>query len=88
MHICGQIGAYHHKDVHTDINNIEFNSLELSVFVECDAGYFGTWRNCTLCPGNTIKPSRGDAESCPVWCNGNTSVPNYSHTQCGTWVSH
>ena len=39
--------------------------------------------SCSICPGNTIKTSVGNATSCNATCDGVTTVPNGKHTTCG-----
>ena len=53
------------------------------VFTECAAGYYASGTNCSLCIGNTIKPSQGDASQCDTECDPG-SEPNDVHTACGT----
>ena len=52
-------------------------------YIECAAGYYGTQSSCTACPGNTIKPSQGDALDCDTECDPTSSDPNADHTECG-----
>ena len=55
-------------------------------FTECKAGYYGNGGDtCTLCPGNEIKPSQGDAPDCSAdqLCDGVSSEANAEHTACG-----
>ena len=49
----------------------------------CNAGYYKNGGTCTMCPGNTIKATDGDATSCTVLCDGTSQVPNSAHTGCG-----
>ena len=58
----------------------------MCVFIECNAGYYGNaTTNCTLCPGNTIKSSQGDAADCNAEtpCDGVSNEVNAEHTACG-----
>ena len=38
-----------------------------------------------MCTGNTIKKTTGNAQNCDADepCNGETTVPNQNHTDCG-----
>ena len=58
------------------------NWINIFDFVECNAGYHGSGRTCTLCSGNTIKPDQGDAPSCDTECDTESSEPNTERTQC------
>ena len=52
-------------------------------FTECNAGYYGNGSDdCTLCPDNTIKSTRGDAPDCNA-CDGVSNEANTEHTACG-----
>ena len=55
-----------------------------NVSTECNAGYYGSpSTTCTLCSGNMIKPSQGDAPSCDIECDPAWSQPNAERTACG-----
>ena len=51
----------------------------------CKAGYYSSGSSCTLCTGNEIKSTPGDAADCSADtpCDGITSVPNDEHSTCG-----
>ena len=49
----------------------------------CNAGYYGTGGSCALCPGDTIKPTIGDAENSSMTCDEMLTVANSNHTACG-----
>ena len=53
-------------------------------FLECEAGYYKNGVACSLCPGNKIKTTVGDASNCDADppCNGTNQVPNSGHTAC------
>ena len=53
--------------------------------VVCHAGYFYEGPGCTLCIGNTIKTTAGNAANCEAdpACDGVMTVPTDDHTGCG-----
>ena len=53
-----------------------------NVYTECKAGYYGNEANCSVCLGNTIKQSQGDASECDTECD-HGSEPNDERTACG-----
>ena len=70
-----------------------FFCVELSWYfylVVCHAGYFYEGPGCTLCTGNTIKTTAGNAANCDADqpCDGMKTVPTEDHTGCGTssWI--
>ena len=56
--------------------------LMFSFLLVCNVGYFMDGDSCTLCTGNTIKLSAGNATVCDT-CDGTTTVPNADRTACG-----
>ena len=58
------------------------------LFLVCNAGYFIDGDSCSICPGNTIKMSPGNATACDTTCDGVTTVPNGKHTTCGEFLSY
>ena len=53
----------------------------------CNAGYYNSSGSCSLCTGNTIKSTSGDATDCntDAACNGTDNIPNTGHTACGSF---
>ena len=60
------------------------NQYSCSVPV-CKAGYYISGSSCTMCTGNEIKSTPGDATDCSAdpLCDDATKVPNDDHTACG-----
>ena len=54
----------------------------------CIPGYFCDGSSCTMCTGNTIKTSAGNATNCDADppCDDVKTVPNVNHTDCGMFV--
>ena len=55
------------------------------LFAVCKAGHYRSGSDCVICPGSTIKIMAGNAADCETDkpCDGQTTIPNASHTACG-----
>ena len=66
---------------------VTLNTSWFNCFLQlvCNAGHYGMNGSCELCPGNTIKPTVGDAVNCSSTCEEMLTVANSNHTDCGKW---